>query len=110
FFSSRRRHTRSTRDWSSDVCSSDLECFGRGSPAEGFTRSTVELVGHLVQAGLGQAGKAVTFGKVLAEQSVGVFVGAPLPWAAGVAEVDRDPGVDSEAFVLRHLRALIPGQ
>src|SRR5438105_14482363 len=24
FFSSRRRHTRSTRDWSSDVCSSDL--------------------------------------------------------------------------------------
>src|SRR5215475_6918578 len=27
FFSSRRRHTRFSRDWSSDVCSSDL---GRG--------------------------------------------------------------------------------
>src|SRR5204863_4591411 len=26
FFSSRRRHTRSLRDWSSDVCSSDLTC------------------------------------------------------------------------------------
>src|SRR5258707_5894277 len=26
FFSSRRRHTRYWRDWSSDVCSSDLEC------------------------------------------------------------------------------------
>src|SRR5690606_39713997 len=26
FFSSRRRHTRFSRDWSSDVCSSDLEC------------------------------------------------------------------------------------
>src|SRR6266403_1226765 len=25
FFSSRRRHTRSLRDWSSDVCSSDLD-------------------------------------------------------------------------------------
>src|SRR2546421_4514240 len=25
FFSSRRRHTRSDRDWSSDVCSSDLQ-------------------------------------------------------------------------------------
>src|SRR5699024_12087161 len=25
-FSSRRRHTRSKRDWSSDVCSSDLPC------------------------------------------------------------------------------------
>src|SRR5699024_12120170 len=29
FFSSRRRHTRSKRDWSSDVCSSDLLCFHR---------------------------------------------------------------------------------
>src|SRR5699024_11716541 len=29
FFSSRRRHTRSKRDWSSDVCSSDL--YGNGT-------------------------------------------------------------------------------
>src|SRR2546429_6386463 len=31
FFSSRRRHTRCSRDWSSDVCSSDLlaRVFGR---------------------------------------------------------------------------------
>src|SRR6266403_4250421 len=28
FFSSRRRHTRSLRDWSSDVCSSDLTVAG----------------------------------------------------------------------------------
>src|SRR2546421_305574 len=28
FFSSRRRHTRSDRDWSSDVCSSDLANVG----------------------------------------------------------------------------------
>src|SRR5699024_6588306 len=28
FFSSRRRHTRSKRDWSSDVCSSDLRLAG----------------------------------------------------------------------------------
>src|SRR5690606_40040876 len=27
FFSSRRRHTRFSRDWSSDVCSSDLVAF-----------------------------------------------------------------------------------
>src|SRR5437868_9829379 len=35
FFSSRRRHTRSKRDWSSDVCSSDLEsvCHSRGEYA-----------------------------------------------------------------------------
>src|SRR2546429_4025363 len=28
FFSSRRRHTRCSRDWSSEVCSSDLTCVG----------------------------------------------------------------------------------
>src|SRR3990172_7329731 len=32
FFSSRRRHTRCSRDWSSDVCSSDLH---RGSWIDG---------------------------------------------------------------------------
>src|SRR5271157_6211269 len=30
FFSSRRRHTRCGRDWSSDVCSSDLGMEARG--------------------------------------------------------------------------------
>src|SRR6266496_4972970 len=38
FFSSRRRHTRSLRDWSSDVCSSDL-----GRPAT-FEAGTNELM------------------------------------------------------------------
>src|SRR5699024_12123668 len=31
FFSSRRRHTRSKRDWSSDVCSSDLNVAREGN-------------------------------------------------------------------------------
>src|SRR5690606_40565969 len=30
FFSSRRRHTRFSRDWSSDVCSSDLQQYRPG--------------------------------------------------------------------------------
>src|SRR5690606_40855679 len=32
FFSSRRRHTRFSRDWSSDVCSSDLKTLDRVFP------------------------------------------------------------------------------
>src|SRR5699024_12014713 len=32
FFSSRRRHTISKRDWSSDVCSSDLDEAGQALP------------------------------------------------------------------------------
>src|SRR5207249_8376995 len=43
FFSSRRRHTRSKRDWSSDVCSSDLHyCVGRDTRAS--QRSSVGAV------------------------------------------------------------------
>src|SRR5438477_8015712 len=34
FFSSRRRHTRLTCDWSSDVCSSDLATRGRRAAAD----------------------------------------------------------------------------
>src|SRR5690606_40723680 len=33
FFASRRRHTRFSRDWSSDVCSSDLGAVGAASAA-----------------------------------------------------------------------------
>src|SRR2546422_4623336 len=32
FFTSRRRHTRCSRDWSSDVCSSDLDDHARTPP------------------------------------------------------------------------------
>src|SRR5690606_39380131 len=41
FFSSRRRHTRFSRDWSSDVCSSDL---GGCPPAERARPSSREHV------------------------------------------------------------------
>src|SRR6266487_6364516 len=34
FFSSRRRHTRWTGDWSSDVCSSDLDERAAGQPKD----------------------------------------------------------------------------
>src|SRR5438874_9437822 len=34
FFSSRRRHTRSLRDWSSDVCSSDLTNVVSSNPGD----------------------------------------------------------------------------
>src|SRR5690606_40592965 len=54
FFSSRRRHTRFSRDWSSDVCSSDLfqnrmlelptnkfACFGGGFSASCFSKASM---------------------------------------------------------------------
>src|SRR5207245_7410100 len=39
FFSSRRRHTRCYRDWSSDVCSSDLEIVGAYALSEASSGS-----------------------------------------------------------------------
>src|SRR5438876_1825709 len=40
FFSSRRRHTRWTGDWSSDVCSSDLNANG-GMPEPPFSAARI---------------------------------------------------------------------
>src|SRR5207249_9090498 len=42
FFSSRRRHTRSKRDWSSDVCSSDLWFGARKSVRPEATRREID--------------------------------------------------------------------
>src|SRR5207249_8684736 len=42
FFSSRRRHTRSKRDWSSDVCSSDLGGARTGGQAFGDALSCLD--------------------------------------------------------------------
>src|SRR3712207_8631580 len=43
FFSSRRRHTRYWRDWSSDVCSSDLQDFN-SSQSGGKKVSLADLI------------------------------------------------------------------
>src|SRR6266496_333702 len=42
FVSSRRRHTRSLRDWSSDVCSSDLEAAFQEDHPEAMARAAEE--------------------------------------------------------------------
>src|SRR2546422_1498870 len=75
FFSSRRRHTRCSRDWSSDVCSSDLfervrpilESLGSlthvGGPGAG---AAMKLVANLVLgASIAAVGEAVALGEAL---------------------------------------------
>src|SRR5690606_28864284 len=57
FFSSRRRHTRFSRDWSSDVCSSDLvtqlliQCLGGVSSC--FTFAPAHRADHHLERGNG---------------------------------------------------------
>src|SRR3989440_12934848 len=66
FFSSRRRHTRSDRDWSSDVCSSDLSAASFQETTRVLTDAAIRgarddllglkeniIIGHLIPAGTG---------------------------------------------------------
>src|SRR3712207_3533547 len=60
FFSSRRRHTRYWRDWSSDVCSSDLRKYGSDHVAQIITfgtmlaRAAIRDVGRVMGLGYGE--------------------------------------------------------
>src|SRR5215207_308550 len=76
------------------------ELVRRGCEAERLARAAVELLGDLVEALLVHPGETLSLREVLAKQAVGVLVGASLPGASGVAEVDLDPGLDREAPVL----------
>ena len=87
-----------------------VEGLGGGLPAEGFAGSTVQSCGDSVQVAPGVSAEIGAFREVLAEQTVGVLVGATLPGTLGVAEVNIEIGVYSELSVLGHLGSLVPGQ
>src|SRR5438105_11424982 len=100
FFSSRRRHTRSTRDWSSDVCSSDLripeyQASNRGylTVAVGCTggqHRSVYIVDRLAEEFAGE------FRNVTARHSglPGAKLFQPPPRAASGAQVAQDAATE----------------
>src|SRR6266849_8047 len=129
FFSSRRRHTRSTRDWSSDVCSSDLpparsdggdhrppsvdgrdrrpgardrrRAGGRGRPARGAARAERPLrVSAPSVGGIPGLAGSLQRGNTLGEMST------TLPGTTGVEQQDVD---EARAFNAQ-LEALIATQ
>src|SRR5207249_5587284 len=67
FFSSRRRHTRSKRDWSSDVCSSDLVFAGTqffaNFLAAQHAHAAAQRSGQIVIASAGQAQVSIVLGE-----------------------------------------------
>src|SRR2546429_9778182 len=69
FFSSRRRHTRCSRDWSSDVCSSDLD-LGPALRAERGHR-LAQLERHLAAVGLADLQRRPQAGLRSEERRVG---------------------------------------
>src|SRR2546429_2420593 len=68
FFSSRRRHTRCSRDWSSDVCSSDLVIGPAISwPAFDLGRVRAQIAGSRARADVALAGYEQTVLRALEE-------------------------------------------
>src|SRR5690348_6425898 len=71
FFSSRRRHTRWTGDWSSDVCSSDLLAAAR-ERAGGILPVHAEALEQLHGGGVLYGGRSVERVRNVSPQSAGV--------------------------------------
>src|SRR5574341_489243 len=88
FFSSRRRHTRLVGDWSSDVCSSDLDSVNAPAPVA----VTVEI---RAPNGEGAPERVWRLARAIGEE--GVLFERPLPWEPGrpVALALRLPGADA---------------
>src|SRR6266498_5233544 len=89
FFSSRRRHTRCGRDWSSDVCSSDLPAAPSWARAGGFYERPRHRSGQRLHY-------ARTSNVLIAAQ---VFEGRAEPFSARY----RHGGEDTHFFMRAHL-------
>src|SRR5206468_9969427 len=68
FFSSRRRHTRSDRDWSSDMCSSDLAWIADLTPARAEALLRSVLAAAVAPAGIAHRARSL-LGEALAWQA-----------------------------------------
>src|SRR3989449_6488003 len=108
FFSSRRRHTRCSRDWSSDVCSSDLVLFfllRYGSPGSNSSRknSTATTTTAAPESRPGRESKAMAL-------FCGVKYQEILPWQEAVLFVQRVAGLRQLGLDLLRGDARLPGR
>src|SRR5690606_40489044 len=97
FFSSRRRHTRFSRDWSSDVCSSDLGDYQNMVAVDGVVGSGSWLAQDTYQivSGWGIAAN-ISFGVLDYGKSVSLSV--PKPGKGQVS--DRKSVVEGKRVVV----------
>src|SRR5215813_6557575 len=104
FFSSRRRHTRCGRDWSSDVCSSDLAaCRGRPSRRPGHpTRREKAMTSVSAASGIVARDVCKSFGDQVALEKVSLAV------EEGTILALLGPNGAGKTTMVRILSTLIP--
>src|SRR6266511_5957634 len=107
FFSSRRRHTRFSRDWSSDVCSSDLP----GSVGEAwreFFDGYRPRVASAAPDGEGASGAPAAPPDGQAQEApAGKPAATGQPAAGAGPDADAGPGDEAEVTPLRGAAAVI---
>src|SRR6478752_7922839 len=89
FFSSRRRHTSCSRDWSSDVCSSDLWQGASGVAFLTETASRVRAAGYeIANVAVQLIGNRPRFAqrRTEAESVLSAVVGAPVSVSATTSD------------------------
>ena len=91
-------------------CNTGLESTHRSLKPESLSRTLVETQCHLVELGLRIDRQVGSFREVLSQQPICVFVGAALPRALRITQVDVHIGGHRKTFMLGHLQPAIPRQ
>src|SRR5690606_19089437 len=111
FFSSRRRHTSFSRDWSSDVCSSDLKQRGQhfGVASVAGVRALVAAPALDDRAGRVQAVQAQVGAAPVDRDHAGRNLGSGAPLPAGSASANTPPaaGIAARVVASRSSRAVV---
>ena len=86
------------------------EDFVRCTEAEDFARPVIEGVLDGVEFVLSDEVEIHALGQVLADEAIGIFIGATLPRAVWITEEDVHAQPPGQSVVLSHLGALVVGE
>src|SRR3989449_5526276 len=107
FFSSRRRHTRCSRDWSSDVCSSDLTpvvAYEEG-PTAGMPPTAIGSTAA-VSASTPPAGAVAGTEVDIKSPMIGTFYRAPSPESAPYVDVGSEVNPETVVCIIEAMKVM----